>query len=174
MMKWTLAMLKINVIQNGSAIDLHVSQQARVFSFCYPRITSYSPRAWCNRILYRYETLERNKVDSQQRQGYRNGESGCFRTSNSGSAWEIAILVSVRLREANVYSTIHSSSTIDKLYGLYCKASSFDPLQTEWDPIGCQSINVKWTPENFTLCSVSRLATLLDFWWVLILFINRS
>jgi hypothetical protein len=58
----------------------------------------------------------------------------------------MVILVNTRLSEANMYSIIHGSSTIDELYRLYglChEISLLNPSQTEQGFIGHQGTNVK-------------------------------
>jgi hypothetical protein len=47
-LKWPMMTLRINFMHNGSEIDLHVSQQTIVFSFCCPRITCRNP--WADAI----------------------------------------------------------------------------------------------------------------------------
>jgi hypothetical protein len=46
-------------------------QQAIVFSIFCPQIIYYSHRYWCNCRLYCYRAFERNKIDCEQRWGYR-------------------------------------------------------------------------------------------------------
>jgi hypothetical protein len=55
----------------------------------------------------------------------------------------MTILVSAKLNETNVYSIVHGSLAIDKLYGLCHEASSLDPPQTERGTIGSKGMNFK-------------------------------
>jgi hypothetical protein len=87
-------------------------------------------------ILF-YKAYERNEMDSQQGQRYRNAESGYYWRSNSVNIWEIVILVSAMLSEVNMCSTIYDSLIIDEPFGVCYEASLLDSLQIERDSVGC-------------------------------------
>jgi hypothetical protein len=60
----------------------------------------------------------------------------------------MAIFINGRLSKEDTYSINHGLSTIGKLYGLYCEASSLGISQTERRATGGKNTNVKQTPEN--------------------------
>jgi hypothetical protein len=57
-MKWTIMILKLGLIENESALDLPLSRQARAGSLGHPRATCYNPWFRCNRFLYHHEVFD--------------------------------------------------------------------------------------------------------------------
>jgi hypothetical protein len=172
--KWSIMTLRINFMHNGSEIDLHVSQQTIVFSFRLPGITCCNPRTRCNPRLWYLKAFKRNKVDWRERRNLRNGWSRSFWSSNLDGAWATAILVSARLSEANVHSTIHSSLVIDKLSRLCREASSLDRPQTERGTKRDKRSNLRQPLENDMFGWGSWLTVSLDPSWIMALFFNSS
>jgi hypothetical protein len=82
-------------------------------------------------------------------------------------------IINAKFSEDDMYSANHTLSMIDKLYGLYCEASSLGPSQTEWRTTGNKGTNVERILENYKFSWASKLTAFCYSWWVVILFMNK-
>jgi hypothetical protein len=60
-------MLKFDIVYNEPALDLPLSQQAKVINFNHLRTICYRYRFWCNRRLNCYKISQGTALDSEQR-----------------------------------------------------------------------------------------------------------
>jgi hypothetical protein len=85
----------------------------------------------------------------------------------------MAIFVSVRFIEEDVYFVNHNLPVIDELYEFYQEESWLGLWQANWHEADNKDINVKWTLENHPFNWASRLTVFCYTWWIMILFSNK-